>query len=295
MQLLNAPAKINLALHVTGQREDGYHLIDSLVVFAGTVDACDTVHVSTSIVDGFGISGPFAHDLTDDVNGENLVINARDHVRLGAIKAGVSVPAVHISLEKRLPIASGLGGGSSDAAAALTLLHKHWKVPFDPDHSGPAALSKKLGADVPMCMLKKPVHVTGIGEKVSILKNFPKLNLVLVNCGQQISTPDVFSALKTKDNSAIFDLPDDAEEIVPFLKDRTRNDLEEAAIDLCPDIQKSLHLLYSQGAILARMSGSGATCFGIFDSAPAARTAAQAINDAEPKWWVKATRTTSSS
>lgn len=294
MQLLNAPAKINLALHVTGQRDDGYHLLDTIAVFSDTADTFDTVIVSKSQVDGFGVSGPFGAELGDQDAGNNLVIKARDHVRLGAIKAGISVPAVHISLEKRLPVASGLGGGSSDAAAALMLLHRHWQVPFDPDHSGPIALSQKLGADVPMCMLKKPLRAMGIGEKVIRLTNFPALHMVLVNCGQHISTPEIFAALKQKDNPAIFDIPDTAEKMVSFLKERTRNDLQDAAIELCPDIQKSLHLLYNKDALLARMSGSGATCFGIFNTAPAARAAAQAISEAEPDWWVKATRTTSS-
>lgn len=294
MILLNAPAKINLALHVTGQREDGYHMIDTIAVFADNVEASDTVIVSQSLVDGFGVSGPFGGELDQQENGDNLVIKARDHVRLGAIKAGVSVPAVHISLEKRLPVASGLGGGSSDAAAAILLLHRHWKVPFDADHCGPVALSKVLGADVPMCMLKKPIRATGVGERIVRLEDFPSLNLVLVNCGQQVSTPDVFASLAEKNNPAIFDFPDSGKDIVPFLKDRTRNDLQDEAIIQCPDIQKSIHLLYSQGADVARMSGSGATCFGIFETPAAARSASKAINEAEPNWWVTSTRTTSS-
>lgn len=294
MQLLNAPAKINLALHVTGKRQDGYHLLDTIGVFADTVDASDTVIVSKSMADGFGVSGPYADELAPTLDNGNLVIKTRDHVRLGAIKAGISVPAVHISLEKRLPVASGLGGGSSDAATTLLLLHRHWKTPFNPNHSGPVALAAALGADVPMCMLKKPVRATGIGEQVSRLNNFPSLHLVLVNCGRQIPTPEVFSALDKSDNPAIFDIPDKADGIVSFLRDRTRNDLQDAAIELCPDVQQSVHLLYSQGAALARMSGSGATCFGIFDSAVAAKAAARNISESQPDWWVTATRTTAS-
>ncbi|MDZ7824472.1 MAG: 4-(cytidine 5'-diphospho)-2-C-methyl-D-erythritol kinase [Ahrensia sp.] len=287
MRTAQAPAKINLALHVTGQRQDGYHLLDSLVVFADTVLAGDTLIVSAAPIDGFDISG--AHGAGLSVGENNLVIRARDLVRASALVQGVPTPPVHISLEKRLPIASGIGGGSADAAAAVKLLRDHWGVPYHEEHDDAQFISKALGADVPMCLICKPLRAMGIGEHISRLPNVPILHMVLVNCGAQISTPQVFSGLTKKDNPPISELPE--RDFIGWLKSSTRNDLLEPAQKLCADISGSIEALVAEGAIYAQMSGSGATCFGLFSSARDAEIAARAIENAEPNWWVVATQT----
>jgi 4-diphosphocytidyl-2-C-methyl-D-erythritol kinase len=295
MDFTNAPAKINLALHVTGQRQDGYHLLDTLVVFAATIHASDTIIVSHSPVDGFGISGPFGDVLKDTGLDTNLIIKARDHVREIARDTDTATPPVHISLEKRLPIAAGLGGGSADAAAAFKALYKHWDVGYHPRKSGASVLAELLGADVPMCMSGKPLRATGIGDEISTIPEMPPLHLVLVNCGEMVSTATIFSALDEKQNSAIADYPDTPADLVQYLRTQTRNDLQPAAIEQCATISDCLDALNQNGAMLSRMSGSGATCFGLFPSAYKAGVAARAIAKSEPKWWVTATNTSGSS
>lgn len=291
MRIVNAPAKINLALHVTGQRPDGYHLIDTLVVFADTLEASDTITVSQSPSDGFDVTGTAASALEATPLHDNLVIKAREHVRSSAYLANVPAPPIHISLDKRLPVASGIGGGSADAAATMRALHLHWMLDFNPAHSAAHTLAQKLGADLPMCLVARPLRATGIGELIRPLDNVPAMYMVLVNCGTEISTPAVFSALGDRENSPISGVPPNHTEFVRFLQSRTRNDLQVAAINQCPEIKQKLAMLIAQGAAVARMSGSGATCFGIFSSALEAANAADFIKRRQPDWWVVATRT----
>ena len=254
-----APAKINLTLHVTGRREDGYHLLDSLVVFAETGDV---VHLAPGPL-SLTITGPFAAGLESD--SDNLCLRA-------ARLAGAEVA---ITLEKNLPVASGIGGGSADAAAVLRGLGANPPLP------------ERLGADVPVCLAGRPVRMRGLGEILDPVPQLPPLALVLVNPGKGLSTPAVFRVLDRRDNPPMPALPDfpDTAALVGFLQ-TCRNDLEAPAITLLPEIATCLEALRDQGALLARMSGSGATCFGIFADLDQARAAALAL--ARPGWWVAA-------
>lgn len=261
---LPAWAKINLTLHVTGQRADGYHLLDSMVVFAAVGDV---LHLSPGPLD-LRMTGPFAAGLTAELQagGDNLCLKA-------ARMAGRNLSIV---LDKRLPLASGIGGGSADAAAVLRGLAAD--VP-DP---------KLLGADVPVCLASRPTRMRGIGELLDPLPPLPDLHLVLVNPCKAVPTPAVFAALQCRDNPA---MPDptawtDRAAFLQFLRE-CRNDLEAPAICLLPAIAEGLSALRGAGAELARMSGSGATCFGIFPDREAAERAAMALS--RPDWWVVAT------
>lgn len=277
-----APAKINLALHVIGRRADGYHLLESLVVFA---ELGDRITVSAADEDRFLVDGPFAALVPLD--GANLVLRARDALR-AAYPAHASRP-VAISLEKNLPVASGIGGGSSDAAAAIRALARLWGLPATASEL--VQLSLQLGADLPMCLTARPLVARGIGEELQPVDSLPCLALVLVNPGIGVETPKVFRALASRDNQPLAALPE-AAAIVEWLAS-SRNDLEAPAIAIEPSIADALGALRRAGAAFARMSGSGATCFGIFDSPEAARDAAASIAAERPGWFTAATTTRS--
>lgn len=281
-----APAKVNLALHVTGRRDDGYHLLDSLVVFT---TFGDSIHVATSDTDGFGISGPYASGISD--SSDNLVLRARDLLR--RLSPDRPCGPVHIRLGKNLPVASGVGGGSSDAAATLLALVRHWKLPLAAGRLAAEALA--LGADLPMCLAARPLIARGIGEALSPVPALPSLPLVLANPGVAVSTPAVFRALVHRDNPPLPALPPigGPEAIADWLA-MTRNDLEMPARAAAPAIGDALHALRQEGAALARMSGSGATCYGLFADMLTAQAAAKAIAARHPDWFVVATRTRSS-
>lgn len=264
-----APAKINLCLHVTGRRADGYHLLDSLVVFAGVGDRVSaTLEGPPSLT----VEGPMAAGLSGE--GDNLVLRA-------ARTLGVSA---RIVLEKHLPVSSGIGGGSADAAATLRLLARLSGRPL-PD----AAAVLALGADVPVCLAGRPVRMTGIGEGLAPLPALPEAWLVLANPGVAVSTPAIFRALARADNAPLpRDLPRlrTPAELAAFLT-MQRNDLEPPAVTLEPVIGRVKAALTAQaGCLMARMSGSGATCFGLFADPLSANAAARAIRAAEPGWWV---------
>lgn len=264
-----APAKVNLSLHVTGQRSDGYHLLDSLVVFAGVGD-----FVSATQGDGgLTVTGPKAKGVpTDD---GNLVMKA---AQLMGLSDGHS-----LSLEKHLPAASGIGGGSADAAAALRALHSV---------SGKQLPELKqvlsLGADVPVCLEAQPVRMRGVGEQLEPVPTLPDLWIVLINPGLEVATPDVFARLTTKTHPGMgARLPEwrSSSEFLSWLEGQ-RNDLQSPAIAVAPVIAACLKALRAtQGCELARMSGSGATCFGLFESAQAAQKAAREIQADQPNWW----------
>lgn len=275
-----APAKINLALHVTGQRADGYHLLESLVVFA---ELGDRITVAPSDGDRFFVHGPFAGDVPLD--GLNLVLRARDALRVAFPVQ--TVQPVSIALEKNLPVASGIGGGSSDAAAAFRALARLWHVPADTPEL--ARLALPLGADLPMCLARRPLFARGIGEQLEPIAHFPALALVLVNPGVAVETPRVFRALASRHNAPLEPL-DTADTVLDWLS-ATRNDLEPAAMDIEPLVAEALAALRNAGARFTRMSGSGATCFGIFDDAATAARAAAAIANAHPGWFSTATTT----
>ncbi|MCP5072026.1 MAG: 4-(cytidine 5'-diphospho)-2-C-methyl-D-erythritol kinase [Rhodobacteraceae bacterium] len=268
-----ARAKINLCLHVTGQREDGYHLLDSIVCFA---DCGDRLEFAPDQAVSLSIDGPFSQGLSglDD----NLILKA---ARCFDAPAGC---AIH--LQKHLPVASGIGGGSADAATALHGLAALWHLPL------PGVQTQlSLGADVPVCVQGQAVRMQGVGERLQPLEGWPDLPVMLVNPGVSISTPEVFSVLKNKQNSELADMPEPGsslQKIIAWLA-LNRNDLEPAAITCEPVIGTTLESLRSCGARLARMSGSGATCFGVFETLADAKTEAKKLQSQHPDWWVQPT------
>ena len=269
-----ARAKINLCLHVTGQRGDGYHLLDSLVVFA---DLGDRITCTPAKDLSLVISGPEGAGLTADEN--NLVLRAA--------RAFGGNQGAAITLDKRLPVASGIGGGSADAAATLVALAKLWRIGL-PD----AGAVLRLGADVPVCLAGHPARMRGVGEVVSPLPHpLPPAHLVLVNPRVHVSTPTIFKGLARKDNPPLpAELPrlKSLPELAAFLM-MQRNDLEAPALAAEPVIAEVMAALGAQpGCHLARMSGSGATCFGLFADPLSAAAAARALRDAHPNWWVEA-------
>ena len=271
-----APAKINLFLHVTGRRADGYHLISSLMVFA---DIGDELTAAPGKGLSLAVDGPFGGGLP--VDDGNLVMRAA--ARLAAL-VGVA-PDTALRLTKNLPVASGIGGGSADAAAALRALIKLWR--HDPGDEALAALGLGLGADVPVCLRSRAMQVSGIGEILEPLPPLPPVWLVLVNPGVAVATKDVFAARAGafSQPAPLVAAPNSAADLARLLAER-HNDLEAPAIGLAPVIGAVLAALRpTPGCLLARMSGSGATCFGLFADAPSATAAAQAIRIAQPRWW----------
>ena len=262
-----APAKVNLYLHVTGKRDDGYHLLDSLAVFPAVGDV---VGVASAADLRLSISGRFGAVLQAEP--DNLLLRAARRLRPGAGAA--------LTLEKNLPVASGIGGGSADAAAALRLLSRHWDLSA-PLHE--AALA--LGADVPVCLELAPARMGGIGEILSPAPRLPQFGMVLVNPGVAVATPAVFKARQGPFSApaALPELWHDARDMVAALG-RLTNDLQAPAVVLQPVIGEVLRALENlPGALLARMSGSGATCFAIFATPEAAVAGAEKIR--HPGWW----------
>jgi 4-diphosphocytidyl-2-C-methyl-D-erythritol kinase len=276
-----APAKLNLYLHVIGRRDDGYHLLDSLVAFA---DVADVVTAADAERLTLRIAGPFAAALAEEGE-KNLVWRAASAL---AERAGIPARAA-LALEKNLPVASGIGGGSSDAAATLHALAELWHL--DLRERRFAGLPESLGADVPVCLLGRSAWLAGIGEQVSPAPALPGCAVVLANPGVAVATPAVFKArLGAFSRPARFDPPQDVAGLAAALAER-RNDLTDAAICLAPDVAEVIRALASEpGALLARMSGSGATCFALFAGLAAARAAAARLAAARPRWWVAAGR-----
>lgn len=278
-----AAAKLNLSLRVVGRRADGYHLLDSLVAFA---EIGDVVHAAPAERITLSIDGPFAEPLMRaGPPGDNLVLRAaRGLQSLTRTEAGA-----RLTLTKNLPIASGIGGGSADAAAALEALLALWGA--QPDATALDALALSLGADVPVCRAGVPCRMQGIGETLTPLASFPAAPIVLVNPGVPLATKAVFGA-----RTAAFSAPLDG---VPALRDVAAladlvraggNDLEAPARGLLPAVGTALDALRAtQGCLVAAMSGSGATCFGLFDS-DATAGAAEAQLRSQPNWWTAATR-----
>lgn len=273
-----AAAKINLYLHVTGRRADGYHLLDSLVAFAALHD---TVEVRYGRGLTLTVDGPFAGPLEEA--GGNLVLHAAQRL---AAAAGFSGRA-RIRLVKRVPVAAGLGGGSADAAAAIRALHALWRIQLPETEL--AALAALIGADVPVCLAGRAAFVGGVGERLDPAPPLPPAWVVLANPGRVLATPAVFRARRGGFGkpARFTEPPADAAALAAVLRQR-RNDLSEAAASLCPELHKVIAALEgAPGCLLARMSGSGATCFGLFAAAAEAARAASAIAAAEPDWWVE--------
>lgn len=266
-----ARAKINLALHVTGQRADGYHLLDSLVAFASvgdviTVEPADTLSLE--------VTGPHCGGLSAT---DNLVLRAARilHPTRGA----------RLALEKRLPVASGIGGGSADAAATLRALAEMWSLPLPS-----LSMQLALGADVPVCFSGTAARMQGIGEVITPV-TLPAAWIVLTNPGVAVPTPKIFATLQNRDNPKLTPLPalPDTRALATYLHAQ-RNDLQAAACAVAPTITTAIAALQAQpNCLLARMSGSGATCFGLFPDAHSAQSAARNLQTAAPLWWITAT------
>lgn len=265
-----ASAKINLTLHVTGQRDDGYHLLDSLVIFA---DIGDTIRVAPSDALTLEIDGPESGGLASEP--DNLVLRA---ARLLAPGRGAA-----ITLTKRLPVASGIGGGSADAAATLGALSQLWGLPVPGSEQVVA-----LGADVPVCLSTSPMRMRGIGERLDPVPPLPEMDIVLVNPRVAVSTPTVFRMLTVKENPPMEpDLPcwRDLPAFISWLGGQ-RNDLVAPATAQQPVIADVLDALRDAGGLFAGMSGSGATCFGLFAPDGTSVRAMSALATEHRDWWV---------
>jgi 4-diphosphocytidyl-2-C-methyl-D-erythritol kinase len=277
---LHAPAKINLYLHVTGRRDDGYHSLDSLVAFAEAGD-----HVSAEQADELSLEivGPFAASL-DVGDVDNLVMRAARALR----EAAGTTRGAALRLEKSLPVASGIGGGSADAAATLRLLSALWDLPQDEALLGDLALA--LGADVPVCLAGRPAVMSGIGETVKPVPALPPCGVLLVNAREPVSTPAVFRARTGPFSApAPWAAPSDTAAFMRMLSGRT-NDLTRAAIAVSPLVGDVLETLAGlDGCRIARLSGSGGTCFGLFDDVAGAERAAMSLAATRAGWWVRAT------
>jgi 4-diphosphocytidyl-2-C-methyl-D-erythritol kinase len=279
-QRQSAPAKLNLYLHVVGRRPDGYHLLDSLVAFA---DIGDEIAAAPADALSLAIEGPFAAAL-DGPAEDNLVWRAATALARHLGRA----PNVALTLAKNLPVASGIGGGSSDAAAALRALATLWEVPRDT--GALEAIAASLGADVPVCLGARTAWLGGIGERVEPAPALPPLALVLANPGTALPTAPVFKrrAGPFSQPARFEETPRRAARLVELLAAR-RNDLAPAAIALVPAVADVLEALSAaNGALIARMSGSGATCFALFADRDHAAAAADRLRAAHPRWWVAA-------
>jgi 4-diphosphocytidyl-2-C-methyl-D-erythritol kinase len=278
-----APAKINLTLHVLSRRDDGWHELESLVVFSRSGDL---LSLTPGPVLSLTVSGPSAGaaGATDD----NLVCKAARH--LAARIDGLRLGAFH--LEKNLPVAAGIGGGSSDAAAALRLLARANRI--DPHDPRLADAARATGADVPVCLAAKGRMMRGFGDKLGPVMQLPPLMSLIVNPRQPVETKHVFARMNiTAGTQTGFgghpDIPVEiGSELLFDLLRRSRNDMEDAACTIAPVIGDVLAILSAApGCKLARMSGSGATCFALFADCKTAARARKTILSAHPEWWVK--------
>lgn len=281
-----APAKINLTLHVTGQRDDGYHLLDSLVVFASVGDSlrirpAQRVSVRTRGAEAAGVPQ----------DRSNLVFRVADLFQ--------DRPGASITLTKTLPVASGIGGGSADAAAAFRGLMTTWSdgevdpQMFDPAQTPLAGRLLALGADIPICLQSVPRRMRGVGDVLDVLPALPLMHAVLINPRVAVSTPQVFNALSHRTHPpmpAAIPKFSGLHGFVSWLAQQ-RNDLQEAACAVAPEIGDLLGLIEADpNCMLARMSGSGATCFGIYETADQAARAAKRFKSAHPDYWIHAAR-----
>jgi 4-diphosphocytidyl-2-C-methyl-D-erythritol kinase len=278
-----ANAKLNLTLEVLGRRTDGYHELASLVAFATLSDTVELVPRRGLALE---VAGPFAAGLEAD----NLILTAAMAAK--AAYSGLTLGS--FKLDKALPVAAGLGGGSADAAAALRLLAR--ANPGTLDDESWRELAEGLGSDVPVCLVSRPALMTGRGETVTRVRGFPACGAVLANPRVPLAASEVYGALVSSDLAAprqqsaeTLDFGGSFDQVVGYAAAR-RNDLEPAALSLAPVIANILAALRRcQGARLTRLSGSGSTCFALFATAPEAETAAASLRSLHPEWWVEAT------
>jgi 4-diphosphocytidyl-2-C-methyl-D-erythritol kinase len=273
-----AHAKINLALHITGRRADGYHELDSIVAFA---DVADVLIIAPADIVSLDITGPFAGDLVRD--GTNSILFAWRLLDDFSRQQGAALAPVKFQLEKNLPVASGIGGGSADAAAALRGLIRLFDISIsEPDLS---ELALRLGADVPVCLLQESSRMRGIGEIIEPVDLDLPPAIVLVNPRVPASTPNVFESLNLQSGQSFGAGIGNVYDFQSW-----RNDLTAPAVTLVPEIVDVIGSLNFQPDIVcSRMSGSGATCFGLFESLDTAEIAAESISQKHPNWWVVAT------
>ena len=284
-----APAKLNLYLHLVGRRPDGYHLLDSLFAFA---DFGDEIEVVPDPGFSLSVEGPYAAAI-DGAAEDNLVLRAARALAARPEASGPAgkAPGARIRLVKNLPVAAGIGGGSADAAAALRALVALWSVEIAEEDL--LALALSLGADVPACLAGRPVAVSGIGEVLVPAVALPPVHAVLANPNVPLPTGPVFKAFAAAGSpfsppAPLARPPRDPAALAAELATR-RNDLEAPALTLVPEVGTVLAALAAEpGALLARMSGSGATCFALFPDAPTADAAAARLARAHQGWWVKA-------
>ena len=278
---IEAPAKVNLYLHITGRRADGYHLLDSLVAFARIGDTLDIEAADELTLVN---TGPFGAVL--DPGPDNLVLRA---ARSLAAETGVRAGA-KLTLTKRVPVAAGLGGGSADAAATFKGLARLWGIEISTAEL--MRLGVDLGADVPVCIYGRPAYVSGIGETIEAAPRLPETNLVLANPGRPVLTAAVYKAQggRFTQPARFADSPADARALAEALS-RRENGLARAALEIEPAIAETLVALQDSGrCLLARLCGSGPTCYGIFPDVRAANEAADSLSRANPSWWVCATQ-----
>ncbi len=277
-----APAKVNLFLHVTGKRADGFHELQSLVAFA---DAADELEIESANGFSLEVEGPFANGLPRET--DNLVLQAAR-----ALSGHFSVRAgARFKLTKNLPVASGIGGGSADAAAAFRGLVALWET-GSADGPDIGLLAARLGSDIPVCLASVTAWMEGRGERVTRLPPLPQAHLVLINPGFGVATAEVFRRLDSRKGRPASIPPGpfaSADDLAHYLK-TMGNDLEAPALSIAPGIGAVLDALTHAGSALARMSGSGATCFGLFKTAAARDAAARSIARAEKAWWVRSSK-----
>jgi 4-diphosphocytidyl-2-C-methyl-D-erythritol kinase len=283
---VTAPAKINLFLEITGKRTSGYHILDSLFTFS---DFGDVLHFQVPANEwSLSVSGDFASSISDEPLCDNLILKA---ARLLSAKLPDSFPT-SISLDKAIPVAAGLGGGSVDAAACLLALQQLW--PTKPTEAELQKLALQLGADVPASLLSQSQIVRGIGDDRTLIADFPSFEILLVNPRIPLSTKAVFQNW-TPDFSSARSWPKSGnkEGWLDFIHSRI-NSLQATAIRICPEIQLILTSLNElEGCQLARMSGSGPSCFAIFNNDQEAHHASRELARLRPNWWVKQTRLSS--
>jgi 4-diphosphocytidyl-2-C-methyl-D-erythritol kinase len=274
-----ARAKINLFLHIGERRGDGFHPVQSLAVFP---ELGDVLQAEAAAGLSLAVDGPFAGALGNE--GDNLVLRAAKALPHQPVRGA------RITLTKNLPVASGIGGGSADAAAALRVLSSLWDLNLD--QTGLCAIGAQLGSDIPVCVVSEPRWMEGRGEILSPMTSLPRLPLLLVNPRVPVPTKDVFAALQNR-SGVDKKLPPggfrDAADLLRFL-DASKNDLEEPATRIQPVIGEVLTAISAlPGALFARMSGSGATCFGIFPDDESCKRAGETLSAKHADWWIQAT------
>jgi len=276
-----ACAKVNLALHVTGRRPDGYHLLDTIAVFASTGDELRFVPAEEFSLE---VTGVFSSEVPRGP--DNLILRAAE--ALAAECPDRRFRGAAIFLRKELPAGAGLGGGSSDAAATLSALCELWGCDCPTERL--IALSARLGADVPMGLFSRALRARGIGEEIDLLPQLPPLPMVLVWPGRPVSTAKVFSALTSREGGALPEIPQglpDVQAVADYLA-ATDNHLQNAAMQIEPAIGEAIQMLEETPALMVRMSGSGSTCFALYPDEPAAQEAASQLREARSAWWVRA-------